>query len=240
MCPGESERAQLNALCLSLLFQQVKEFQNHNKEINAVRSKHSAHWRETIDTFRKEKDLAELDKVADLLRTSLLLDELDKLHDAVGDELVADRLVLGEHLAETVKEVDDLLLGVRVLDKVLERVDDVLADRAAHGARGQLNRAQLDLLADLLGLHRLDVLDDLLELAVKKGRADVRVRGANIAAELGHELLDLLVGLALVQPVVDKSDDSLADRALDVVGLSCERGRADRREKESDVDCLHV
>ena len=113
--------------------------------------------------------------MADLLRTSLLLDELDKLHDAVGDELVADRLVLGEHLAETVKEVDDLLLGVGVLDKVLERVDDVLADRARHGVRGQLNRAQLDLLADLLGLHRLDVLDDLLELTVKKGRADVRV-----------------------------------------------------------------
>lgn len=96
-------------------------------------------------------------------------------------------------------------------------------------------RAELDLLADLLGLHRLDVLDDLLELTVKKGRADVRVRGANIAAELGDELLDLLVGLALVQPVVDKSDDSLADRALDVVGLSRERGR--RRSPRKGVRC---
>lgn len=66
----------------------------------------------------------------------------NELLDAVGDELVADSLVLGEHLAETVKEVDDLLLGVGVLDEVLERVDDVLADRARHGVRGQLNQGR--------------------------------------------------------------------------------------------------
>ena len=228
MCPGKKVNLEHDEMLLSIINQnQIKKCQT----LDSIP--------ETTDTFRKEKDLAELDEVADLLRTSLLLDELDELHDAVGDELVADSLVLGEHLAETVKEVDDLLLGVGVLDEVLERVDDVLADRARHGVRGELNRAELDLLADLLGLHRLDVLDDLLELTVKEGRADVRVRGTNIAAELGDELLDLLVGLALVQPVVDKSDDSLADRALDVVGLSRERGRADRREKECDVDCLH-
>jgi len=185
----------------------------------------------------KQSCLAELDDLADLLWVTLLLDELDELHDTVGNELVTDSLVLGEHVAELVEKVDDLLLGVRILDVVLKSINDELADRARGIAVG-ISVTELHHLADLLGFHGFEILDDLLELTVKERRADVSVLGANIAAELDNELLDLLVGLALIEPVVDERDGGLASSALEVIGLSHGNG-ADGSEDKSDVDCLH-
>jgi len=181
--------------------------------------------------------LAELDDLADFLGVTLLLDELNKLHDTIGNKLVTDRLVLGEHLAELVKKVDDLLLGVRILDVVLKSINDELADRAA-GLRLEFSGAHLDHLANLLGLHGLDVLDDLLELTVKKRSADISILGTNIAAELGDELLDFLVGLTLIQPVINKRDNSLAGSALDIISVS-HGNSADGGEKKSNKDGLH-
>jgi len=182
--------------------------------------------------------LAELDDLADFLWVTLLLDELNKLHDTVGNELITDRLVLGEHLAKTVKEVDDLLLGVRIFDVVLKSINDELADSAA-SAGVSLSGAELDGLTDLLGFHAFDVLDDHFEFTVKKSRAGVSVFGANIAAELGDELLDLFVGLTLIEPVVNKGDNSLTGSALGVIDLS-HGTSADGSENKSDVDCLHL
>jgi len=182
----------------------------------------------------QENCLAELDDLADHLWVALLLDELDEFHDTVGNELVADGLVLGEHGAKTVKKVDDLLLGVRILDVLLKSINDELADSAASLVI-EFSGAKLDVLANLLGLHGLDQLDDLLELTVKKSRADISVLGANIAADLGDELLDLLVGLALIEPVVDKSDDGLTGSAFHVShGAGTDGG-----EDKSDVNELH-
>jgi len=173
--------------------------------------------------------VAELDLLADHGGITVLLDELDELHDAVGNELVADALILGEGGAELVKEVDDLLLGLGSLDVLLEGVDDDLANHALDVIGLELSRAELDLLADFLRSHGLDVLDDVLELAVKEGRADLGIAGASVGADGLDELLDLLVGLALIEVLVNNSDDSLTGSALGVgEGLGA---------KESGDDC---
>jgi len=179
--------------------------------------------------------LAELDDLADLLSAALLLDELNKLHDTVGNKLVADSLVLGEHLAELVKKVDDLLLGVGILDELLKSINDELADGALSTFVGRLV-AELHVLTNLLGLHGLDQLDNLLKLTVKESSADVGVLGANKAAGVEDELLDLLVGLALIEPVVDERDNGLTSSALDGVSHG---NSADGSEDKSDVDKLH-
>jgi len=178
--------------------------------------------------------LAELDDLADLLGGTLLLDELDEFHDTVGNELITDRLVLGEHVAKLVKKVDDLLLGVRILDVVLDGINDELADSAASLTLDFIG-AKTDHFTNLLSRHALEVLDDLLELTIKKRRADVGVFGANIAADLGNKSLDLLVGLALVEPVVNKTNNGLAGLALKV----SHGNSADGCEDKSDIDCLH-
>jgi len=166
----------------------------------------------------------------------VLLDELDKLHDAVGNELVADALVLGEGSAELVKEVDDLLLGLGSLDELLEGVDDDLANLALNNIGLDLSGAELDLLADFLGGHGLDVLDDVLKLTVKESAADLSIVGADIGADGVNELLDLLVGLALIEVLVNNSDKSLAGGALGVgEGLGAKKSGDDRNKSE-----LHV
>jgi len=175
------------------------------------------------------RSIAELDLLADDGGVTVLLDELDELHDAVGNELIADTLILGEHGAELVKEVDDLLLGLGRLDVLLDGIDNNLANLALDGVGLDLSRAELDLLADLLGGHGLDVLDDVLELAVKDGRADLGIRRTSVGADGLDELLDLLVGLALIEVLVNNSDDSLTGSALGVgEGLGA---------KESGDDC---
>jgi len=172
-------------------------------------------------SFRSERNpskgsIAELDLLADDGGVTVLLDELNELHDAVGNELVADALILGECGAELVKEVDDLLLGLGRLDVLLDGVDDNLANLALDGVGLDLSRAELDLLADLLGGHGLDVLDDVLELAVKDGRADLGIRRTSVGADGLDELLDLLVGLALIEVLVNNSDDGLTGGTLGV------------------------
>jgi len=191
-----------------------------------------------MQNCREEKvpstaSVAELDLLADDGGVAVLLDELDELHDAVGNELVADALVLGEHGAELVKEVDDLLLGLGGLDVLLDGVDDDLANLALNSVGLDLSRAELDLLADLLGGHGLDHLDDALKLTVEKSSADLGIAGAGVGADGLNELLDLLVGLALIEVLVDNSDDGLASVALCISkGLSAEEGGDDSDERK--------
>jgi len=174
------------------------------------------------------RSIAELDLLADDGGVTVLLDELDELHDAVGNELIADALILGEHGAELVKEVDDLLLGLGGLEVLLKGVDDDLANLALNGVGLELSRAELDLLANFLRSHGLDVLDDGLELAVKEGRADLSIAGTSVGANLLNELLDLLVGLALIEVLVNNSDNGLTGSALGVgEGLGAKKGGDD-------------
>jgi len=127
---------------------------------------------------------------------------------------------------------------VRILDEVLKSIDDELANSASSLVILDLLRAKTHELTDFLRLHRLEVLDNLLKLTVKESSADISVLGANIAANLGNKLLDLLVGLALIQPVVNELDNGLTGHALEIL-LGVDGAGTDSGDEKSDIDCLH-